>query len=368
MLLKIKSFPAKEGDSFFIQIKSNDDGIEFSKNILVDGGSSNDSTNEILKEIDILKKKGESIDLLILTHIDKDHIEGIINLYNHQQLDSTIIKKVWFNSGQLIKRNFNMTIQDKYVEIPIKSLSKMKSFSDGNTFESLLMKSDNWDQQLIYEGHSLIFSKDVKISVLSPSIVALKELSKKWEHYEKNLYKKINKDDKKKSSSENDYKESIQDLLNVKFKRDNSKINNSSIAFLLEVGSMKIIMSSDANPLQLEKALKNLGYSFNNKIKLDFFKIPHHGSKYNSSNELIELIDCENYLISTDGKKHNHPHKEAMAKYLKEDKKTNFYFNYKEVIDKGIFSDIEMHKYNISLISLSTESHCGEKWVWKKSI
>lgn len=365
MLLKIKCFPAKEGDSFFIKIN---DKKKFSKNILIDGGNKNKSTTEILKEIDLLEKENEKIDLLILTHIDRDHIHGIIKLYQNEKFNPNVVKEVWFNSGKLLKNEFNMKIDKEFVEIPINSTSKMKSFSDGNTFENLLIESGSWEQCVISEGYKFSILDNINITVLSPSIIALNELSMEWEKYENNLYEKSTGNSKNKSSEENDYGESVENLLNNKFKNDISKKNLSSIAFLLEINSTKILMTSDANPLQLEKALKKLGYSSKNKLKLDLFKIPHHGSKYNSTLDLVDLIDCENYLISTDGSKNNHPHKEALVKYLKEDKNTNFYFNYNEVIEKRIFTDSEIEKYNISLIDLSVENHHGEKWVWEKLI
>jgi hypothetical protein len=34
-------------------------------------------------------------------------------------------------------------------------------------------------------------------------------------------------------------------------------------------------------------------------IKVDLIKLTHHGSKFNICNELIEMIDCDNFIISS---------------------------------------------------------------------
>ena len=65
------------------------------------------------------------------------------------------------------------------------------------------------------------------------------------------------------------------------------------------------------------------------RLALDAFKLPHHGSSGNVSQELLELIECPRYLISTNGSYFQHPTAEAIARVLKfggSDK--TLYFNY----------------------------------------
>ena len=48
-------------------------------------------------------------------------------------------------------------------------------------------------------------------------------------------------------------------------------------------------------------------------LSLTALKMSHHGSKANTSPELLELLRCEKYLISTDGSQFHHPDLEAIA-------------------------------------------------------
>ena len=53
------------------------------------------------------------------------------------------------------------------------------------------------------------------------------------------------------------------------------------------------------------------------RLKLDAFKLPHHGSRNNLSKDLIQKIDCTRYLFSSNGAYYKHPDKEAVARVIK---------------------------------------------------
>lgn len=64
-------------------------------------------------------------------------------------------------------------------------------------------------------------------------------------------------------------------------------------------------------------------------------KVSHHGSAINISNELLDMIDCRNYLISTNGGKGRscHPDRETIGNITwhsrrNHDSTLNLIFNY----------------------------------------
>jgi len=63
-------------------------------------------------------------------------------------------------------------------------------------------------------------------------------------------------------------------------------------------------------------------------------KLSHHGSKFHTNNKFLSLIECSNFIISTNGSGNSrHPNIEAIARILCHpnrdiDKKIYFYFNY----------------------------------------
>ena len=96
----------------------------------------------------------------------------------------------------------------------------------------------------------------------------------------------------------------VEELSAVKFKEDSTKPNGSSIAFIAEFGGKRVLMGADSHPGMIEKKLRSLGASETNRYKLDCLKVSHHGSKANTSLELLQIIDCTRFAISTDGSRH----------------------------------------------------------------
>ncbi len=94
--------------------------------------------------------------------------------------------------------------------------------------------------------------------------------------------------------------------------------NMASISFVLRCDGLSVLMLADSFPQEKVECLKSKGYSTENKLKIDFVKISHRGSQHNTSNELLDLIDCDNYIISTNGGlgQSRHPQRETIANIL----------------------------------------------------
>lgn len=94
--IEIEVLPANEGDCILITIEKED------IHILIDGGTAETYRNYLKTRLIQLKNEGKVIDLLIVTHIDNDHIGGIIELFkeNGSDMDSKIIRirNIWHNS------------------------------------------------------------------------------------------------------------------------------------------------------------------------------------------------------------------------------------------------------------------------------
>ena len=91
-------------------------------------------------------------------------------------------------------------------------------------------------------------------------------------------------------------------------------------------------MLGDCYPHNVVDYLRRKGYSEQHPLRVDYVKVAHHGSLHNTSNELMDLIHCNHYIISTNGDKFGHPDREAFAHILchptrDRSEKVHFYFN-----------------------------------------
>ena len=348
MCHSIKVFPAANGDCLLIRIKTKD-GY---KHILIDGGKGVLCHSKLKEEFKYLEEHKQRVDLLVVTHIDDDHIAGIIKLYQDKKINKSIIDRVWFNSGVLISNELSgKTIKNR--EIPLNPLSKKMSIRQGLTLERTLQESNTWDKKLIITGqqHKL---NEINFIILSPDKKTLEELNIKWDSEIDKLNSK--KRSRKKMSSNGDYHRTIAELCVEEFNEDKSLFNRSSIAFLLEYGTYKLLMLGDSHPTVIINSLKNMGYSEEKKLKVDVMKISHHASRKNTSNELLNIIECKEFIISSDGSKHGLPNKESLARIVNIMKEpVTFYFNYSSM--KNIFSAQECKGKNITCIYLNSNNN-----------
>ncbi|HDR8341976.1 TPA: MBL fold metallo-hydrolase [Bacillus cereus] len=337
-MLTLKVLPAFNGDCLLISFQEGD----VTRNILIDGGIRRTYPRHLRKEIEKIIHSGQSIDLLIVTHIDDDHIGGIIELFRDSKIDKTIIKKVWFNSFKTIS-NYYPEINIEPLEVSIDFDNKM-GVRDGNTLEKALSALDCWEKQVIHFNKKFIDYKlfNSKITVLSPLHEGIVALEKLWES--KTTLEPKTKQDTKMARKENDYKKSIEDLLKNRFSEDKSISNRSSISILFEYQEKKLLLLGDSHPTDIIYSLNRLGYNETRKLKIDFVKLSHHASKKNTSVDLLKIIECKNFIICTDGSKHNLPNKESLSRVIDHFSGVNLYFNYK--IYEDIFTEEEMKTHN----------------------
>lgn len=82
-------------------------------------------------------------------------------------------------------------------------------------------------------------------------------------------------------------------------------------------------------------------------------KLSHHGSEYNTSSDLLGLLDSPIYIVSTDGSRHGLPNKRTIARIIKSTQ-GEVYFNYDQVIAPLLLNH-EVEEYSSRLKVLDDE-------------
>jgi len=108
----------------------------------------------------------------------------------------------------------------------------------------------------------------------------------------------------------------VEKLAASPFQGDDSEANGSSIAVLAEYGDRRLLLAADAHSDVLLAGIERL-LPPGGRLQVHAFKLPHHGSRANLSRELLERVECRRYLFSTDGTRHCHPDREAVARVIK---------------------------------------------------
>ncbi len=341
MGLQLKIFQVRCGDAIRICY-----GDSMDYNIFIDAGYLKSYLKTIKKEINELKSTSK-IHLWILTHIDRDHINGAIAFLNDGSFNhKDILQDMWFNLAS---------------GVPISSTSDKIGFAEGiKVRDKLLELSISVDENISNERgfHEL---GGAKITVLSPNAIGLDNLKTTWieEEAESDFT----------ASKENDYSAIIEDLAKLPDEKENNAdiANHSSIAFLFDYQSVRILFLGDAHSSVIVESLQNpkLGYSAEKPCKVDYVKLAHHGSKWNYEHSLLNIIDCSNFIISANGGgTYNLPNKIVLAKILCHPKRNlkkqiSFIFNYDNRTLKSIFAVDEdaMTKYNFRCLYPEAEQN-----------
>lgn len=338
----IKLLKAFNGDSIWISFLESD----IPRNILIDGGvgdtykSTSNIKGDLYKAIEKIREDKQSIDLLVLTHFDDDHIGGVLRWLNKDKEASNLIKKVWFNSGKEIAKKFEI---DKNKDLDIEIVDGAEDFhtspKQGIKFEKYLRNNNLWEGEIIKQGseHDLF---GLKFKILSPNNENLDKLLKLYEK-QKDYFT---------SGDEFDSQTSLKDFIDeesqpdYKFNEDKSVSNGSSIAFILENEDKNFLFLGDAHPSVVVEGLDRFGYDNNNPLSAEFIKVSHHGSMYNTSEELLEIVRTNKYLISSDASKHGLPNKRTIARIVKNNSSAHIYFNYD--LKEAIFSEQDWKDYS----------------------
>jgi beta-lactamase superfamily II metal-dependent hydrolase len=270
-----------------------------------------------------------------ISHIDADHIGGAMPLMKEKSPPFKPVD-VWFNAWHHLKNA--AARRERAPGLETLSAKQAEKLSNG-----IVEFRWPWNSAFAPSGIVSVDSPEaqrhidiaghLKVTLLSPGDEELAALEPVWmnELARANL-RPLDPDDLKEEPAD-DLEAlgslDVEALARKPFLEDTAKPNGSSIAFLAEFDGRRVLLGADAHPGVIERSLRKLGYGEANKLKLDLFKLCHHGSKANTSPSLLKIIDCVDFAISTDGTKHDHPDRETVARILMNDpsRHKTIYFN-----------------------------------------
>jgi len=308
----VEMLPAKHGDALLVEYGDENR----TRRILIDGGPLG-AYAAVEKRLSELPAGDQAVELLVVTHVDTDHIEGIIRMLAMPEQDWPIlVKEVWFNGWRHIEEARDLGGREGEF---MSALIHYRLNDRWNTkFKSKAVRCGSVDNDQV------TLADKMKLTMLSPDSDALAALQKDWEKSAKQweinpgdlatAWDQLVEANKFHPGAEltlgpDDLTDKLRDLLKG---TDRSKANRSSIAFIAEFGDKSCVFLGDAHMCVVCDSLKRLGYSKAKPLKVDAVKLSHHGSKNNITKDFLELVDATHWLFSSNGDQHDHPDKEAV--------------------------------------------------------
>lgn len=310
--------------------------------IMIDGGPAKVYAPHLKPRIaEIRKQRGLAedeplpVEILMVSHIDDDHIAGIIDLTrelrdlkdDNQPLPIRV-RSLWHNSFKDVigspPDEFKpggawgpASLGEKIVALSededslhahtmaliVAGVGQGMRLSDdasylkwpvNRQFNGGLVRGDHGDARFEFEG-------GLTLTVVGP---ALQELEELWREHQKYLEAK----------ARNDAKEQARAAAYI----DESAANLSSLVVLAESGGRTILLTGDARGDKVIEGLRAaglLGPGADDSLHVDILKVPHHGSDNNLETGFFKAITADHYVFTGDGE-HGNPERASFQMLL----------------------------------------------------
>jgi ribonuclease BN (tRNA processing enzyme) len=312
-MVTFEAVRAKYGDSILLHFGPDDKP----QLVIIDGGPPGVWKDALQPRLDQLRKErglddADPLDiaLLMVSHLDADHISGVIDLMkllNQKRVDEEAppydVRKAWVNTFEDLTgekaggASFGAAEAAALAASPLggalaetKSGIELASVGQGRELRDLI-NAMTLKGNLPFNGLATVDSahnpaniEGLKLTVVAPSQKNIDALQADWEKNVKTLLKK------KKTAEVADYV-------------DKSVYNLSSIVVLAEIDGKRILLTGDGrgdhtlDGLKAKKLLDAKG-----KIEVDVLKMPHHGSERDVKVDYFQAIHAKHYVISANGK------------------------------------------------------------------
>lgn len=343
MIFSLEVLQAKFGDALILHFGDDDNH----RLMVIDGGPAGVYKNHLKPRLlewkdELSPGKPLPLSMVMVSHMDDDHVNGIVALTNDMLAIKQDQKTPPFKLGNFWFNTFDDIINN--LQIPkLAAVASAASVADVNKLPGLSKKversiaaviaSTNQGRDLRDNAKALSArvnkgfpkkngepgfvrgDKDMgaidwdglAITVVHPNQQRLEEYQKKWDA---DLKLALEKGD-----------DSI--IIAALADRDKSPFNLASIVCLIELDGKTILLSGDSRSDDLLKGLEENGLlDDKGRLHVNIFKIPHHGSVRNANDDVYKKVTADHYVISADGK-HDNPDKgllDLLAATLKKGK------------------------------------------------
>lgn len=331
MIFSLDVRRARKGDCLLLHFGSREEpGLA-----LIDGGPDNVYAPHLKPRLlEIREKRGINsqtplpLDLLMVSHVDDDHIQGILDLTREMraatQAPLVHILSFWHNSFDEITGNDPAALtsavtaqfgaaalngglpadadidSDEDDEVILGSLKVLASVEQGHRLrgdaDALgFPVNPEFDGKLILAGKaSLPVAEGLSFVVAGPMQPELRQLQQKYAEWLKTV--------KGKSPEES-----------LAAYVDRSVTNLSSIVVLARYGAKTMLLTGDARGDKILEGLESAGVlNKGGSMHVDVLKVPHHGSSNNLEPDFFGRIKADHLVFSGDGE-HGNPERETMA-------------------------------------------------------
>lgn len=306
-MFAIDMLPAEHGDCLWIEYGP----AAAPRRLLIDGGTPG-TYRALRPRIAALPPAQRRFELLVVSHVDADHIGGVLELLEDADLGASF-GDIWFNGWR---------------HLP--AAEGARGAAQGERLTDLL-RARRLPWNVAFDGGAVVVPAEgplprvtldggLSLTLLSPHRAGLERLRGAWERECRDAGIAPGRAaptrearPRRRAGARPD----VEKLLDVPFAQDGAEANGSSIALLAEHDGRACLLTGDAYPGVLLESFERLFAERGPApLRLDAMKVSHHGSRGNTTWPLLYRVDCGRYLFSTDGSVFDHPDDECVSRVI----------------------------------------------------
>lgn len=360
--------PAEDGDCFLIET-----GPPCHR-ILIDGGRKATARGPLRELLSSLPSQdGPLLDLVVLTHIDADHIEGLLELIGGPE--ARTVGEVWFNGlDQARAANGRPPVPRPRVvpagrkRLPVLSVAQLADLTRLLQDRGCICNGSLPGRAAMVEPEgelpSIEVSSGAKITLLGPPRAKLGQLEARWAA----ALSELSRQDSQavlgpKRTLPVPTPENVAQLARDRDEADKKLENGTSIVLTIEHSGKRALFCADAHPGDVAAALNRFSPG-SGRVFFDAVKVAHHGSAGNNTAMLIDRLKSPVWLVSSNGAVHRLPDPEGIARIaLTPPRDKRLLFNYRTDNVNAVWADEALARHCGYTPVFPTKQ--GELvWVW----
>lgn len=267
--------------------------------IVIDGGFS-DSGEKLVEHIK--ERFGTTyVDIVISSHLDRDHIGGLTPVIETLGVGKLLMHRPWQHA---VRGDGDTQKEMREARMSYSQAVDLEKLATSKGIEIIEP----------FAGSELQITSDAYMHILGPDVTYYEELLKEFDH-NKSLASKALETLKVPASAVGELVRKIQETLDPASEtldhvhKNTSAENNSSSIIYFNLYGHRMMFTGDAGVTALHRALdygEGTGLDFSS---LSFLDVPHHGSKHNVDAAFLDRIGVKTAFISAteDSKKHPSP-------------------------------------------------------------
>jgi hypothetical protein len=319
-MFAVEMLPAGHGDALIVEYGTRSEPHQ----VLIDSGTFHAWPGV---RTELLRRRKDRYEVFVISHVDEDHIGGAIALLDDPNLKQRV-DQIWFNGYVHCKSGGDVLGPVNGEQFTTRIVRGGFRWNEGFTPRA----SSNIGGPIVVPRAGALPCVDLpggaRLVLLSPSGPKLAAMAKLWSETVINAGLVPGMGDADHStaprprSREADPLPDPLDLTAIKnlaAKRasDGSPANGTCIAFIVEFGLKRVLFGADAHAKVLTEGLHRYALEVGQmRPRFELVKLSHHGSNANLSTDMLSLIDCRRWLISTNGDNFAHPDDAAIAKVI----------------------------------------------------